>query len=1157
MQGINDTVDDEARQMNAAVHQSAGFHISHLTSHISQSTTAYQKWSTARVPFPALEDKYITVEELERVDLEAIPTIKRKTPGKFSSSRSSVGFMDPLSLSASIAGLISLTIEVTKIISEYRSGFKNAPKEASELSTEVAALHHVLETALEILINEYSNSEDTTFDEKNILFSIVDACEEHMNVIHTKMAKLQAGIKGAAKFPLLMARLKWPFEREDCQQSIQIIHRYVQTLQVLLIASNRSLLTQSSEMVMKKLEEQHKMVLSLMAGFTASTGIAMRKLAAGVEDVREGVETVKDGMKNMKTMLEDDEVDKLLQWISPLEPQKTHHSIKSKRLENCGTWFLKTSEYQAWCDGESSDAGFNPILACYGIPGAGKTIMSSLVIDNLSEKISTQKTQVGVAYVYCDYRDDEDKQSVVNMATVLLKQVLITHIKYLPDDVSQSLLRRRNSNKLNMLDLNEALNFLRLVVQNFSKFYICIDALDECKEAPRKELLRLLVNLLDNLKSTRIFVTARIPLRSSVEQAFPVTPHSIILQANADDIRRYVTYQMEMDVNNGKMSDKFTKEIIERIVETADGMFLLPALQIQTVLDQTSIAGRRNALNSMPTKLDNAFQVIIDRIKRQAPGKAHQGMEVLKWTYLIERQLTIDELRHALAAVDCTAEDLEDSLPFENTLTDCCYGLVVIDKETSAVSLVHKSLQEFLKTQHEESDLFSTGHGDIAHTCLHYMNYDDDTMIDHLTRNRKDEYIHGKFSPLRTRSSDVTKYPFLNYAIHFWGEHARRQINPEASRLISDLLLNKESRHCISSNLRLSALEGSFVWRRKVLTTKNPAKYPGLHLLAHFGIDSMLHQFNINAISMLLECGASTSLSDNLGRTPLVWATSTNSSSTIRIINLLLKNGADINLPNDRGQTPFALACAEYQAGGEEVLSLLLDQGADINQPDKENVTPLMRAVRLRREGLVEFLLKKGADPNIANKDGRTALVWAAAAGDQETIRLLLDNGADLRLNNEGGTPLSSASTQAQLPTIDLLIDMGADPNETWGTQRRTPLISAVLAGSTKAVDRLLERGAGLDIPDGEGRTPLCWVITRGEDLQMLNHLIDKGADVNARDKEGRTILDRLKIEKTEKIRTPGELKFLDVAEGVLKEKGGIISEPDVSPVAEPVPCYA
>jgi ankyrin repeat protein len=691
-------------------------------------------------------------------------------------------------------------------------------------------------------------------------------------------------------------------------------------------------------------------------------------------------------------------------------------------------------------------------------------------------------------------------------------------------------------------------------------------------------------------------------------------------------------------------------------------------------------------LNTMPTKLDNAFQVIIDRIQRQAPAKSHQGMEVLKWIYLIERQLTIDELRHALAAVNCTAEDLEDSLPFENTLTDCCYGLVIIDKETSSVSLVHKSLQEFLKIQHESNNLFLTGHGEIAHTCLHYMNFDDSTMISNLARNQNKELAYGKFPPLHQRSSGITKYPFLNYAIHFWGDHARRQIDSHGTRLISELLLNKESRHCISRNLRLSALEGSAAWRQKVLTTGNTAKFPGLHLLAHFGIDSMLHilldnvggldinerlcgktplqiaserghtefvrrlleihdtdvdledndgrtslslaaerghddvvrlllekgadincrtrnnrtplhlaatftqighdktlrlllengadinvqdkkgntplllatqQLNVNAMLLLLESGASSSLSDSLGRTPLSWAASTSSSSTSSIINLLLEHDADVNLPCNDKRSPFAWACSRYQSMGEEVLSLLLDQGADINQPDKNDATPLITAVRSRRGGVVDFLLKKGADPNIPDKDGRTPLIWAAAAGDQENVRLLIENGADFRSDKKGKTPLASASTQAQLATIDLLIDKGADPNETWGNQRRTPLICAVIAGATKAVDRLLERGAEIDGTDGEGRTPLCWVITTGENLHMLNHLIEKGADVNARDKAGRTILERLHIEKVSTDRTPGELRFLAVAEGVLKERGGMISEPHVSPLVEPVPCYA
>jgi hypothetical protein len=57
-------------------------------------------------------------------------------------------------------------------------------------------------------------------------------------------------------------------------------------------------------MVMERLEEQHRMVLSIISDFVASTGAAIRKIAVGVENVKEGVEKVKDGMENMKTMLE-------------------------------------------------------------------------------------------------------------------------------------------------------------------------------------------------------------------------------------------------------------------------------------------------------------------------------------------------------------------------------------------------------------------------------------------------------------------------------------------------------------------------------------------------------------------------------------------------------------------------------------------------------------------------------------------------------------------------------------------------------------------------------------------------------------------------------------------------------------------------------------
>lgn len=61
---------------------------------------------------------------------------------------------DPLSITASIAGLVSLANEVGKIIASYIGGVKSAPGEAESLSMELAALGVVLEQTREFLLQE-------------------------------------------------------------------------------------------------------------------------------------------------------------------------------------------------------------------------------------------------------------------------------------------------------------------------------------------------------------------------------------------------------------------------------------------------------------------------------------------------------------------------------------------------------------------------------------------------------------------------------------------------------------------------------------------------------------------------------------------------------------------------------------------------------------------------------------------------------------------------------------------------------------------------------------------------------------------------------------------------------------------------------------------
>ncbi|CCX10879.1 Similar to ankyrin repeat-containing protein, putative [Penicillium marneffei ATCC 18224]; acc. no. XP_002144344 [Pyronema omphalodes CBS 100304] len=235
---------------------------------------------------------------------------------------------------------------------------------------------------------------------------------------------------------------------------------------------------------------------------------------------------ISDDVEKIHVMIKEDELEKIIEWISPLDPQKRHDDIKSKRLHGTGAWYLKKPEFIDWCNesqGENSGDESKPILGCYGIPGPGKSVM------------------------------------------------------------------------------------------------------------------------------------ARPQVKASIEAAFQDLSYDITVEANDDDIRIYVLHQLDMDVNYRDMDEAFKKAIIDKIVETADGIFLLPALQIQTVLEKTSISKRRLALNEMPKKLHKAFAATIERIARQATAKSIPGMEVLKWTFLAKRQLSIIELRHALAATNSTA----------------------------------------------------------------------------------------------------------------------------------------------------------------------------------------------------------------------------------------------------------------------------------------------------------------------------------------------------------------------------------------------------------------------------------------------------------------------------------------------------------------------
>ena len=77
---------------------------------------------------------------------------------------------------------------------------------------------------------------------------------------------------------------------------------------------------------------------------------------------------------SIKLTSADDRISQLLTMLSPLEPLKRHQDVKLPRAKNTGTWLLSLESFCEWRDYNSGEEG-GYVFCCYGIPGAGKSVI--------------------------------------------------------------------------------------------------------------------------------------------------------------------------------------------------------------------------------------------------------------------------------------------------------------------------------------------------------------------------------------------------------------------------------------------------------------------------------------------------------------------------------------------------------------------------------------------------------------------------------------------------------------------------------------------------------------------------------------------------------------------------------------------------------------
>jgi Cdc6-like AAA superfamily ATPase len=204
-------------------------------------------------------------------------------------------------------------------------------------------------------------------------------------------------------------------------------------------------------------------------------------------------------------------------------------------------------------------------LFCPGIPGAGKTILTSIVVEELTTRFSNDPN-IGIAYIYCNFRRQEE-QNVDNLLASLLKQLSESQPS-LPVTVKE--LYDRHKTKRTRPSLDEISRSLQAVTTLYSRVFLIVDALDECQvsDGRRQRFLAGLFSLYTKC-GANLFVTSR-PI-SSIEKEFKGNP-MLEIRANDKDVRRYLEAHMLRLPGFVVRSLELQEEIKTRIVEAVDGM---------------------------------------------------------------------------------------------------------------------------------------------------------------------------------------------------------------------------------------------------------------------------------------------------------------------------------------------------------------------------------------------------------------------------------------------------------------------------------------------------------------------------------------------------------------------------------------------------------
>ncbi|KAH9964684.1 hypothetical protein BGW80DRAFT_1447977 [Lactifluus volemus] len=308
----------------------------------------------------------------------------------------------------------------------------------------------------------------------------------------------------------------------------------------------------------------------LVHGLVDDMKVVMDDGKASTDRMQQALVTTHETTIEMNKMKRDQLQKDIRMWLTPPDPSTNHNIARTAHHNGTAAWFIQSETFQKWKTSGS-------LLWIHGIPGSGKSVLCSTIIQHTKAKFDSGLALLG--YFYFDFGDIA-KQDVRGLLTSLLVQL---SAKSDPcNNILSQLYSQHNpgSHPPDDQALTECLKQM-LKLPGLPDVYIIVDGLDECPNTSgfptaRERVLDLVDELVHlDLPNLRICVTSR-PEADILTALRPLTSLRVSLhdeKGQGQDIFDYIRTVVHSDRTMRGWSAEDKQHVIDVLSARAGGTF--------------------------------------------------------------------------------------------------------------------------------------------------------------------------------------------------------------------------------------------------------------------------------------------------------------------------------------------------------------------------------------------------------------------------------------------------------------------------------------------------------------------------------------------------------------------------------------------------------